>query len=258
MKAIRQVSTVVLALGTGALACGDWDNPAALSELEPQVEFEVGTARVETFEEVELHVHVTESGAPLQMLEAEVEIEPVAGGPARIAELAPEGEGYAAHVMFFEPGEHHLHFRGIPELHRLLWEMGEAEIEVHRLHKVIGPYWVELEIPTGMILEGTATHVHVLAFQLLDDGTQGDPVAGLDLELEIHDTGDVGTLLAVTEGEPGKYETEYAFGDAGIYELHVEIEVGAEHAHGEFQIPVFISSDSDVSDEDEGGHAHDH
>jgi hypothetical protein len=252
-------AAVGLALSVAATGCADADNPTALADLNPETQFEIGTARIETFEEVEIHIDVMESGSPMTMRQAELEIEHETGGPPRVIEMeAHDDGGYMARVTFFEPGEYHLHFRGRPAGHNLMGEMGDHEIEVHRRHQVIGPYWVELELDPAPVLEFETAHIHVLVFEILGDETLGDPVEGLDLELEIHDLGGVETPLVVTEEGAGEYEAEYRFGESGLYELHVEI----DGDDGEFHIPVLTSiDDSDVDDGDGhgdngGGHGH--
>lgn len=245
-----------LALAVAVAGCADADNPTALSELDPETQFEIETDRVETFEEVEIHVDVLEGGSPMMMRQSEMEIEHESGGPARTVEMEPHGDGYVANVMFFEPGEYHLHFRGRPEGHNLMGEMGDHEIDVHRRHQVIGPYWVELDLDPAPVLEGETAQIHLLVFELLADGTSGDPVEGLELDMEIHDLAGVETLLVVTEEGAGEYEAEYTFGEAGLYELHV----GIASEDGEFHIPVLQSiDDSEIDDgNDHGGNGHGH
>jgi len=43
----------------------------------------------------------------------------------------------------------------------------------------------------------------------------------------------------VAEEEAGEYEVEYLFGDAGTYEMHVEIDVNGVEQSGEFHLPIF-------------------
>ncbi len=170
-----------------------------------------------------------------------------------------EGDGYAAHVMFFQPGEHHIHFFGVPHRHRLRWEIGEHEVEVRRHHQVIGPYWVELELDPAPILAGADAHIHLFVFDLLLDGTVGNPVGDLDVAGELHAPDGVETVGSVNEETEGEYATAFTFVDSGVFELHVEIEVRGMHEDGEFHIPV-LSPDGDVGEEhdegDTGGHGH--
>lgn len=255
-KIVRWLTTgLAVSLVTGA--CAGWDNPTALTDLQPVAEFEIEAARVETFEEVEIHVHITESGHPLQIGQAQMEIEHEASGAVRSVAMQPEGEGYAAHVTFFEAGEHHLHFMGVPHRHSLIWELGEHEIEAHNAHRIIGPYWVELELSPAPVLEHTAGHIHVHVFERLPDGTPGAEVAGLDVELEVHDLNGAQTTLVVTEEAPGEYEGEYSFGAAGVYELHVGIDVNGTIEEGEFHIPVLSPDTGEEPGGGEGGgHGH--
>jgi hypothetical protein len=236
-------------------ACAGWDNPTALEDLQANVEFDVEVSRVETFEEIEIHIHATEGGAPMEIDQPHLEIEHE-GVQVGVVEMERVGDEYEAHVTFFEHGEHHLHFRGVPNKHRLEWELGDHEIDVHNAHRVIGPYWVELELSPAPVLEGEEGHIHVLVYELLNDGTAGLPVAGLDVELEIHDPSAVETALTVIEEEEGEYEAEFGFGAAGEYELHVEIEVDGVHEDGEFHIPV-LSPEGEAEEPGDGG-GHDH
>jgi hypothetical protein len=256
VKRISHLLAAVLPLAAGLSACADWDNPTALSELAPEAVFEIEAAEIETFEEVEIHVTVSESGAPLQMHSSQLEIQHADGGEPRLIDMEPEGDGYAAHVLFFEEGEYHLHFHGQPKGHAIAAEMGEHEIEVHRQHRVIGPYLVELEVSPAPVEENSSTHVKVLVFELQPDGSAGAPVGGLDVEMEIHAPDGDETALAVVEEDTGEYEGEHVFGEAGEYELHVEILVGATPEDGEFHIPVLSPEGEGDTGGEGGGHGH--
>ena len=79
---------------------------------------------------------------------------------------------------------------------------------------------------------------------------------GLDMVVEIHDLAGEESALVVTEEEAGEYEVEYLFGDAGTYEMHVEIDVNGVEEGGEFHLPI-LSPDADEDDDDTGGgHGH--
>lgn len=243
----------------GAVACADSDNPTALADLDPQTEFSISESRVETFEEVEVSVLATESGSPMEMRYAELEIEPASGGPARLVEMEREGDAYSAHVTFFEDGEHHLHFKGTIVGHRLEMEVGEHEIDVHRRHVVVGPYWIEIALSPTPVLENTQTTIHLLAFADVG-GEPGDPVEGLEIDLEAHTPdGDV-TALEVFEEEGGEYESGYLFGEAGDYELHVELLIDGAPEDGEFHVPVLSREASDGAGDqnDDAGDGHGH
>lgn len=253
----RWYTALPIALLTAvSAACADSDNPLALAQLQPQIALEVHSERVETFEEVEIHVGVSEGGSRLAMHDLEVEIEPVSGGPARVVTMEPDGDEFAAHLTFFEPGEHHLHFRGIPQRHQLLLELGEAEIHAERHHAVVGPYWIEVETTPAPISPNSTAHVHLLVFEDAGGGP-GAPVEGLLLEASIHDPQGVEAAVTVTEEEGGEYETEYTFVVSGVYELHVEVEVAGQHEEIEFHLQVPGAEDSaDEEPAPGGGHGH--
>ncbi len=250
-------------MGTAALAalavtaCEGSDNPVALNLLNPQVVFEIHATELETLEEIEVHVQITESGSPMDMRQATLEMTSAVSGAVREVAMSPDGSEYVAHVTFYEPGEHHLHVMGVPEGHHLQREMGETEVDVARHHQVIGPYWVELETSPAPIGEGQAAHLHVYTFQLQADGSRGPAVGGLDLGVAVHDLAGVESDLAVVEESPGEFEAEYQFGAAGVYELHVSIDVSGVEEEGEFHVPV-IGPDPDDGGQDDNGGGHGH
>ena len=245
----------VLAIGA-LVGCADSDNPVALADLDPVVEVEIEAARVETFEEVEVHVHISEGGMPLMMSEVKFELSPADGGETIVVTAEPAGEGYAAHVTFFKPGEYHLHVMGTPEGHRLSMEMGEMEIEVYRRHMLVGTYWVELDVSPAPVLPDTEGHIHLLVYDLAG-GAAGDPASGLDVELEVHNPDGTEAHVPITEHEAGEYEAEYHFVTPGLYELHLEISADGQTAEGEFHLPVIDPDSQAGPDPDEGGgHGH--
>lgn len=257
MNAVVRVLVLFSLVGIAA-GCADWDNPTALSDLQPTVEFEFDAVPVETFEEVHIHAHITEGGATLGMRSVHLDVESEATGAVREIEMTPEGNEFEARVVFYDPGEHHIHVIGTPDQHHLSREMGDVEVDVERQHRVIGPYWVEIEVSPGEIPEGSTAHVHLLAFDVNPDGTPGAAVAGLDFELEMHDPhGEVADLHA-DEENPGEYETEFTFGEAGAYELHAELDVGGTHEDGEFHIivPAPIQEAAEPTPDPGGGHGH--
>ncbi len=270
--------------GTGLWGCAGADNPTALADLDPQADIEIHADRVETFDEVEVHVRLTEGGEPMHMNSVHLEIEHALGGPLRVVEMEAAGDEYEAHVMFWEDGEHHLHLMGVPERHRLATEMAESEVHVQRQHRVIGSYWVELAMAPAPALENLPADIYLFVYDLHDDGP-GDLVEGLELSAEMHTPFGRETPLRFTELAHGEYVARYAFGAAGEYDMHVEIalahdeaedehaddeheedehEAGdehaeEEHAEGEFHIPV-LSPDSEGAESDGadagGGHGH--
>ena len=191
-----------------------------------------------------------QGSAHLPMLESRMEIEHHASGIVRTVEMHPEGDGYAAHVTFYEPGEYHLQFHGMPDGHRLSREMGEQEIDVFRHHLIVGPYWVEIESSPAPVVGGGEAHIHLMAYELLPDGTPGLIAAGLDMEVEVHGLDGSEMALGVEEETPGEYEIQYEFAGVGLYEFHVEI--GEDR--GEFHFPVIdLEAEEDTAEEGEGG-----
>jgi hypothetical protein len=253
------IYTAATALAFGGAACADWDNPTALADLNPDIEIDIEADRVETYEEVEIHVRASESGMPMTMRQAQLAIAHHDGGSAQLVDLAPQGDGWAAHVRFFEPGEHHVQFHGLLRGHQLMHEFGETEVEAFRMHRIIGPYWLEIEMNPGRVLPGGQAHIHLHAFTMGPDGLPDLPAPGLDMHLEMHGVGGGETALDINEEATGEYETAYSFTTAGLYELHVEIDISGVHADGEFQLPILDpAADDDEQEGEDDGHGHSH
>ncbi len=95
------------------------------------------------------------------------------------------------------------------------------------------------------------------AFEELPDGSKGEPISGLEIAAEFHDPLGGETHMLLQEEEAGEYATEHQFAEAGMYELHVEI----EEAVGQFHLAV-LDPDTNLVDDDNdgdtggGGHAH--
>jgi hypothetical protein len=255
---VRHAPALLLSL-TLAAGCAGSDNPTALADVEADVEFEIEATELQTLEEVEFVIHAREGGMHMDLTDTEMEIQHEDGGDPRTVTMEREGDGYAAHVTFFEAGEHHLHFRATPRRHAIMGEMGDMEVHVMRRYEIAGPYRIEIETdPHGPLLEGATAHIHIHVFEVLADGTPGDEVAGLSLTAEVHTPDEEQAVLTVTEEEAGEYETEYTFDHAGLYELHVEIDLGTEEVGAEFHIPIFSEDTSagDTTGGQEGGHGH--
>ena len=245
--------------------CAGLDNPTALAELQVEAEIEIKASRVETFDEVEIHAHLTQGGVPMSMRQVQLQIEHENGGPTRVVDMEPEGEGFAAHVTFFEPGEHHVHVLGMPEQHRLTRRMGETAVDVHRQHQVIGPYWFELGVAPAPVMENASAEIRLYAYELHDDGSLGEPADGLELGFAVHLPDGREQDLSVHEVEHGEYEAPFTFGAAGLYELHVALEASHEEAEdehgdeheaeteGEFHIRVLGEAVTDGGGSDSGG-----
>ena len=254
---LSKVAAVGLA-GLAALGCEGGDNPTALSDLNPNVQFRIDATELETFEEIDVEVMLMEGGSPMDMREVWLEIESEAGGEVSRVAMEPEGDVFSAHVTFYEPGGHHLHVMGTPRLHHLEFEMGDQEIEVGRRHEAIGPYWVEFAASPAPVEEGDAGHLRLFAYQLNADGTPGAAVGGLTLAVEVHDPTGVETTLVMVEEDLGEYEGARDFGEAGHYEVHVSIDVGGAMLSGEFELPVLAPRPADDGNQpaDGGGHGH--
>ena len=243
-------------------ACAGADNPTALSDLQPEVEFETSSTVVETFDEVDMHVQALHDGQAMVMDQAWLEVRDQDGNIQQIP-LTADGEEYSAPVTFFRPGEHHVVLVGIPERHSISAELGEREIEVARKHVIIGSYWVEFEINPAPMLEGSEAHIHMFAYQLTPDSLAGAPVPGLALDAELHAPDGDEAALVVTDEGAGEYECQARFEHNGIYELHVTLTTPQGEVSEEIHLPVIsphVENSIDQGDNsgDTGGHGHGH
>jgi hypothetical protein len=235
--------TIGLVLGLFLAGCGE-DTPTGSSDSNPVTQFDVQGNLVETFQETEIRVAVTEGGAPLRMQQGQMDVEH-AGGHTRTVDMQMIGDSLTAGMMFFEPGEYRLRFRGMPMGQGMMMrDMGEYTLQVHRRHHVIGNYWVEFEVDPAPVLQNETATIRVFVFELLSDGTPGDAAAGLDVGMAIYDPADAEATLTVTETSAGVYEAEYSFGAAGMYELYVQIG-SAPSQIGEFHIPVLTDQNDE-------------
>ena len=66
MKAWIHGSALTVA-AIGQWGCAGLDNPTALAELQVEADIEIKATRVETFNDVEIHAHLTQGGAPMRM-----------------------------------------------------------------------------------------------------------------------------------------------------------------------------------------------
>ncbi len=270
----------VAALGLVLAACAGSDNPVALADREPHTELEIDAAVVETFEEVELHAHITEHGSPMGLREVHLEIEHASGGPVRSVQMSPEGDEYAAHVTFFQPGDNHVTIMGRPPRHGLMMTLGEFEVHAERRHEVIGDYWVELEVLPAPLYEGDDGDIRLLVYEH-EDGGPGHEASGLHITGSVHLPGGGEVDVEFEELTHGIYEVRHRFVLAGVYEIHVELEGDAHdggndghggedeghgdegeesHSEGEFHIPVLSPSTGEApghgDDQSGGGHGH--
>lgn len=252
---IRAGGAILVAVA--AAGCADRDNPIALGDLQVDALVEITAERVETFNEVEIHASVIQGGMPMAMETMQLEIE-THDGDIVVMGMEPDGDGYSAHVTFYEAGEHHLLIMGAPFGHQagLLTEMASREIEVYAQHRIVGPYWVEMGLSPAPISEGGEAHIHLRVYEY-DGVGPGQPVGGVQMHAELHHPdGDEAELVFVEE-VVGEYEALALFPEAGLYEIHLEIEVDEVHHEGEFHVPVFGEIVvTDETDSTGGGHEH--
>ena len=108
----------------------------------------------------------------------------------------------------------------------------------------------------GQVLPGQEAHIHLHAFTIGADGMPDQPAPGLDMVVEMHDLSGEESVLVVAEEGAGEYEVEYLFGDAGTYEMHVEIDVNGVEQSGEFHLPISAPEDDEDDQNTGGGHGH--
>ena len=184
----------VLCAGLGLMACSDSTSPG---NAQTETLFDVQVERVETFEDVDIHIMVEESGGPLHMEHGEMHIQE-AGGSGYAHEMEAMGDGWVAHAMFFEPGIHELHFQG--RRHGGGDEsFGDHMIEVHRQHRLIGGHWAELALDPAPIVDGSEATITLNVFEI-DGQSPGAPATGLTLEAHLHNPDDVELPADIVEG----------------------------------------------------------
>ncbi len=254
MSTILRAGGAIL-VAVAAAACADRDNPTALAHLQVDVLLEITTERVETFTEVEIHASVTQGGMAMETMQLEIESH---DGDVAVMGMEPDGDGYSAHVIFYGAGEHHLLIKGAPFGHQagLMTAMASREIEVYAQHRIVGPYWVEMGLSPAPVPEGGEAHIRLRVHEF-DGVGPGQAVGGVEMHAELHHPdGDEAELVFVEE-VPGEYEAPALFPEAGLYEIHLEIEVDDVHHEGEFHVPVFGETDiTDETDSTGGGHGH--
>ena len=245
-------------VAVAAAACADRDNPTALADLQVDVLLEIPVERVETFNEVEIHASVTQGGISMDMETMRLEIESH-DGDVVVMEMEPDGDGYSAHVVFHRAGEHHLLLKGAPSGHQagLIIPMASQEIEVYAQHRIVGPYWVDLGLSPAPVPEGGEARIRLRVHEF-DGEETGQEVGGVEMHGELHHPDGDETELVFLEEVPGEYEAPALFPEAGLYQIHLEIEVDGVHHEGEFHIPVFGETVvTDPTDSTGGGHGHD-
>ncbi len=233
---ITTIGTTLIFLGS--VSCATWDNPTALADLNLDVQVEIEPSVVETYEEVDVHIRISESGAPLKMHRSQLQIRHVDDESARVVEMEPEGDGYSAQIYFYEEGDHEVRFLGMPEGHTIMGEFDERVIQVQNQHRLVGGYWVEMEVSQGPIYEDSTAQLRATVYDLQPDGARGVPVPGLTVSMAVLTPAGAEVPLSVSEEQPGEYEAGHAFGSAGLYELQVEVDVGGVVEEGQFHVPV--------------------
>lgn len=254
MKIIKYSLLIATSVGLLLWGCSD-DDPTGASQID--TEFQIGAARVETFTPVGVEVGVMQGGSPMMMQGGQMHVEHLGDDWTHTFEMAATGDGFAGEMMFFEPGEHELHFQGTRHMGGMMEEIGQHRLTVHRQHRVVGPYWVELAVEPAPALQNGTARVRFLVFEL-GNAAPGDPVGGLSARVTVHDPSGQGPTLPLTEAAAGSYETDHTFGDAGLYELHLEVDDGVTVETGDFHIPVLASSDDSGLDyrDHHGGRGH--
>jgi hypothetical protein len=236
-------------------ACSD--DPSGVSS--PELQFELANDRVETFQPVELHVDAGSHGAGMMFQHGELDVEQADGDWMHTFSMTQGTHGFDGTLMFFRPGEHELRFRATGG-GGMVEDIGHHQVTVHRQHRVIGPYWVEFEVILAPVLVETTAQLRFHVFDWPGDDLPGEPVSGLDATLTIHDPAGAESNVSLVESESGLHTAEHEFGAAGLYELHLAIDVGGTLETGDFHLPVLASSEDDGLDhrDHHGGHGRDH
>ena len=134
--------------------------------------------------------------------------------------------------------------------------MMSREIDVHNQHQIVGPYWIEMEVSPAPIPEGGEAEIRLHVHEF--DGVEpGEEVVGVEMHAELHHPDGDEAEISFEEHEPGEYEASAHFPEAGMYEIHLEVEVDEVHYDGEFHIPIFSETAAqDPTEPTRGGHGH--
>lgn len=268
MRRFALSSVILLVLSSVLVAgCADGDNPVALASLDVVAEFE-DPGHVHMMESSEIHVRLQGGGGPIHMHDGVLEIAPPGGAAARLVPLEEAGDGFAAHVRFYAPGEHHLHVIGRPEGHHLMREMGEYEVHAVRGHLVADGHRFELETSPAPLTAGGLGLIRVFAFELEEDGSKGAEAEGLELHGALHLPLGLELPVAFTESGHGEYVAQIAVPVSGTYGLQVGLEneeghgeeeedEGGDHAELAIHVPPLAGEQApDDGQEEDNGHGH--
>ncbi|MEX0691379.1 MAG: hypothetical protein WD934_04720 [Gemmatimonadales bacterium] len=243
----RACLALLATAGLGTIGCATWDNPAALSDIQPTVEYTLSPSDLGTFTAIDLEVAVQAlSGDRVMMDDAMLELTDPVGGVRTMA-MARDGEHYGGIMVFLEPGTYHARIMGTPMGHALRAEMGEFEMEVHPLHGAVGSWTVQvsLEAPTTVPSER-----HLI---LTVEDAAGTPVPGLSLAGEWHQPDGTDAEITFEDLGDGRYEAELRLLAWGDYELHLDINGVTGQLH--LRIPAPDAS-GEAGDPPGGGHGH--
>lgn len=171
-----------------------------------------------TLDEILFEVHIEDSGGHHVMDMAALELQVRSpDGEWREIELMAMDDHYLGEGVFSSSGEYELRVMGMSHMEHDMEEMFLTMVSVERAHADADPFDVEYESDPGHIHEGDTS---LLNFWVsFEDG--GGSASGLEAEIFVEESDGHVTILEAVEVEPGVYQAEMTFADAG--EAHVGI-----------------------------------
>lgn len=160
----------------------------------------------------------------------------------RAIEMSLDGSVYTGTYLFASSGEYEVRVAGMRHgdaAMTVLHEMAE-HLEAVRAHGELADHRVEFESFPGHIHEG---ETGTLRFWVMEPERNADgirpPVAGLtDLEIHCLDAGGAEERHAVAEVEPGVYEAEHHFEEAGEFHAGLHMSHADEMHEAGFELHI--------------------
>lgn len=245
MKITHRLTPVLVSLVLAACA----ENPAAVDEHadatgDLQVQLSVTPDHVHILQsEVTFTVTVTDHhGEAVTDFESlVVERKAHDSETWRAVEMTLQGDSYVGTYVFSSSGEYEIRVAGMrhgdPEL-VVMHTMAE-HMEVARAHGELGvAYRAEFESFPGHVHEGETVTLRVWVMEA-ERNAEGirPPITGLTgTEIHVQLEGGAEESHALTESEPGLYEADHDFLEAGHYHIAFHAEIDGQSYEAEFEV----------------------
>lgn len=164
----------------------------------------------------------------------------------RAINLELQGDSYVGAYTFASSGDYDLRVAGrrphdaaMVQMHQMT-ETSPMHLSAVRAHGDLGPYRVEFESFPGHIHTGEVATVRfwVMEAEADADGNRA-PITGLtDAQIHCVDSADVEELHDVTEVEPGVYEADHEFLEAGHFHAGIHKTIDGESHEAAFELNI--------------------